>query len=208
MFTGIIRCPSAVSAAKHHSGGLELRVKRRAAFGPLRAGDSIAVNGVCLTVKAKSAKEIVFDVVPETLARSTLGALRKGEPVNLEASLRLGDSLGGHLVYGHVDATAKILRRQPEGQGYRLWLRSPGRLKRFIVEKGYVALDGVSLTIAAVGGGRFAVVLVPETIKRTTLGRKTTGRSLNMEVDPIARYVAEQLANRFNDGDQPKGNAT
>ncbi len=151
--------------------------------------DSIAINGVCLTAVAVDAASITFDVVPETVARSTFGGLRAEAPVNLELSLRLGDRLGGHLVYGHVDATAQILDKDREGQGHRLTIGTPSSIGALIVEKGYVAIDGVSLTVASVSAGRFSIALIPETSKRTTLGTKGVGDRVNVEVDPVARYA-------------------
>ncbi|MBD5635542.1 MAG: riboflavin synthase, partial [Candidatus Eremiobacteraeota bacterium] len=130
-----------------------------------------------------------FDVVPETLERSALGALAAGSPVNVELSLRLGDRLGGHLVYGHVDATSRILAKAPEGQGHRLVVELPPALAPYIVEKGYVAVDGTSLTVAAVRGGAFEIALIPETSARTTFGTKVVGDPVNLEIDPIARYA-------------------
>jgi len=159
-------------------------------------GDSIAVNGVCLTVAAHAGTVLDFDVIPETLARSNLGQLSAGADVNLESSLKVGDRLDGHLVYGHIDATAAIIRIEPEGQGVRMWCATPASIAPLVCEKGYVALDGISLTVAAVDGGDFAVALIPETLKRTTLGRKRPGDVLNIEADPVARYVASVLGNR------------
>jgi riboflavin synthase len=156
--------------------------------------DSIAVNGVCLTAVTVGDGTIAFDIVPETVRRSTFGALRAGDPVNLELSLRLGDRLGGHLVYGHVDATAQILDKRPEGQGHWLTIATPPSIESFIVEKGYVAVDGVSLTVASVAGGRFTIALIPETSKRTTLGTKGAGARVNLEVDPVARYAQAAIA--------------
>ncbi|MBC5805590.1 MAG: riboflavin synthase [Candidatus Eremiobacter antarcticus] len=207
MFSGIIRHAATVvrvsdtaAAPAHASGanetarahGLRLQLEMSGDFPAVRTGDSVAVNGVCLTVTShgEAARTLCFDVVPETVRRSNLATLVSGDIVNVEPSLRLGDQLGGQFVYGHVDATTQIAANEPEGQGFRLWCALPSGLKSLIVEKGYVALDGVSLTIAAVEGGRFAVALVPETLKRTTLGRKTAGASVNIEADPIARYVA------------------
>jgi riboflavin synthase len=151
--------------------------------------DSIAVNGVCLTAVDVDSRVITFDVVPETVMRSTFGTLAAGDAVNLELSLRLGDRLGGHLVYGHVDATAAILAKEVEGQGHRLTVATPSSIQSFIVEKGYVTLDGVSLTVASVASGRFTIALIPETSKRTTLGRKGAADRVNLEVDPVARYA-------------------
>jgi riboflavin synthase len=126
--------------------------------------------------------------------RSTFGALASDDPVNLELSLRLGDRLGGHLVYGHVDSTARILAKQPEGQGHRLTIATPASIALFIVEKGYVAVDGVSLTVASVAPGLFTIALIPETLKRTTLGTKGAGAAVNLEVDPVARYAQAAVA--------------
>ncbi len=195
MFTGLIFNLAAVKRVTPSKGGIELTVEKPEHLHGIVEGDSIAINGVCLTV-TKSHAELAFDVIPETLARSNFGTLKVGDLVNLEPSLRLGDQVGGHMVYGHVDATTQILRKDSEGQGYRLWCATPRGLERLIVEKGYVSLDGVSLTVAEVEAQRFAVALIPETLKRTTLGRKDVGLSLNIEVDPVARYVAAQLEHR------------
>ena len=150
--------------------------------------DSIAVNGVCLTATSVSGNLISFDVIPETLARSTLGTLNVGDKVNLEYSLRIGDRMGGHFVYGHVDANAAILSRRAEGQGERLRIERPRTLAHMIVEKAFIAVDGVSVTVAAVGDGWFELALIPETLSRTTLGDREQTR-VNLEVDPIARYA-------------------
>ena len=159
-------------------------------------GDSINVSGACLTVAAREGDRIIFDVVPETIGRSTLGALRPGDRVNLEASLRIGDALGGHFVYGHVDATSRIASKVSEGQGYRIRCDVPPGLGPMIVEKAFVALDGVSLTVAKTSDGAFEVALIPETLGRTTFGDKEPGASVNVEVDPIARYVASIIEHR------------
>jgi riboflavin synthase len=156
--------------------------------------DSIAVNGVCLTVTRVDTATMSFDVVPETLRRTGLGALHAGDPVNIELSLRLGDRLGGHLVYGHVDAETAIIAKEPEGQGVRLTLALPSALAPYIVEKGYITVDGTSLTVASVAAARFTIALIPETLARTTLGTKDTGASVNLEIDPIARYAYGAVA--------------
>lgn len=191
MFSGLIAHRGTVRrVTPDPRGGARLEISAAEAISEgVAAKDSIAVNGVCLTVVAFDAQTVAFDVVPETLARSALGALGPGDPVNLELSLRLGDRLGGHLVYGHVDATAAILAKEPEGQGFRLTLERPAALVPFIVEKGYVAVDGVSLTVASVSGARFDIALIPETAARTTLGPKGVGDLVNLEIDPIARYA-------------------
>jgi len=196
MFTGLIAHLGIVAQSLPDRGGNRLTLECADLARASAPGDSIAVNGVCLTVASVSGGRLEFDVVPETLQRSDLGALVPGDAVNLEPSLRLGDALGGHLVYGHVDATTRIEAKQAEGPGYRLWFAVPPGLEAMVVEKGFVALDGVSLTVAERTGSRFAVALVPETLARTTFGRKSAGGPVNLEVDPIARYVAALLAER------------
>jgi riboflavin synthase len=151
--------------------------------------DSIAVNGVCLTVTQIHHDRVTFDVVPETMERSTLGALSPRDLANVEYSLRIGDRMGGHFVYGHVDATAQVLARTPEGQGERIRIERPQALAPMIAEKAFIAIDGVSLTVAAVGEGWFEIALIPETLQRTTLGERPVGSRVNLEVDPLARYA-------------------
>lgn len=151
--------------------------------------DSIAIDGVCLTVTAKDGKLLSFDVIPETLARSTLGERCKDDRVNVEYALRAGDRIGGHYVYGHVDTSASVISRNPEGQGERVRFERPPELVPMLVEKAFVAIDGVSLTIAAARDEWFEIALIPETLARTTLGARPAGSRVNVEVDPIARYV-------------------
>jgi len=191
MFSGLIAYRGRVEElARDPRGGVRLTVVAPEAIADgVAVKDSIAVNGVCLTVVAFDARALHFDVVPETVARTTLADLAPGNPVNLELSLRLGDRLGGHLVYGHVDATARIREKRPEGQGHRLAIEAPPALRRYIVEKGYVAVDGVSLTVARAEGEVFEIALIPETFARTTLGPKGAGARVNLEIDPIARYA-------------------
>ena len=191
MFSGLIAYLGRVAALERDPrGGVRLRIEAPGAIADgVAVKDSIAVGGVCLTVVAFDAQTIDFDVVPETLERSALGALARGAPVNIELSLRLGDRLGGHLVYGHVDATARIVAKVPEGQGHRLTVETPPPMAPYVVEKGYVAVDGVSLTVAAAHDGRFEIALIPETSARTTLGTKGPGDPVNLEIDPIARYA-------------------
>lgn len=185
-----------MTGVQSQDGGLRLSVDIVRLDRAPAAGDSIAVNGVCLTVVARRDRMFEFDVIPETLARSNLGSLSVGAAVNIEPSLRVGDSLDGHLVYGHVDATTRIESIEVEGQGARMWCITPAVVTPLIGLKGYVALEGVSLTVAAIEAGRFAVALIPETLKRTSLGRKQPGDLLNIEADPVARYVATVLGNR------------
>jgi riboflavin synthase len=201
MFSGLIAYQGRVAAVERDPrGGLRMRIEAPAIAAEAAPKDSIAVDGVCLTVVECDARSMSFDVVPESLDRSTLGALQPGDTVNLELSLRLGDRLGGHLVYGHVDATALIEAKVAEGQGHRLRVTMPAALTAYIVEKGNVALDGVSLTVAAASAESFEIALIPETTARTTLGRKSTGDAVNLEIDPIARYTAAAVAAYRSDG--------
>ncbi len=196
MFSGLIAYLGTVAALERDArGGVRLRVEAPGAVADgVDPKDSIAISGVCLTVTEHDATSFWFDVVPETLDRSALGALVVGSHVNVELSLRLGDRLGGHLVYGHVDATARIVDKIVEGQGHRLSVEIPETLVPYIVEKGYVAVDGVSLTVAATRAGHFEIALIPETSARTTLGTKDTGDTVNLEIDPIARYALAAIA--------------
>lgn len=195
MFSGVIAYRGEVLALDAGDGGgasLRLRCEGTGRERPA-AGDSIAVDGVCLTVTAADGDVLTFDVVPETLARSTLGERRPGDTVNLEYSLRAGDRMGGHFVYGHVDTAAKVLARAPEGRGERVRVERPATIAFAITEKAFVAVDGVSLTVAAAGDEWFEIALIPETLARTTLGSRAAGSRVNLEADPLARYVAAAL---------------
>jgi len=205
VFSGLISHLGTVAAIdRDPRGGVRLRIEAPEAVAEgVAPKDSIAICGVCLTVVEHDDRSMSFDVVPETLDRSVLGALVPGSPVNVELSLRLGDRLGGHLVYGHVDATARILAKEPEGQGHRLRVSAPSSLVPFLVEKGYVAVDGVSLTIAAECDGGFEIALIPETSARTTLGPKGPGDLVNLEIDPIARYALGAVARYDRRGGAP-----
>jgi riboflavin synthase len=191
MFSGLIAHDGRVAAIDGDARrGMTLVVESPDAIAAgVAAGDSVAINGACLTVVAFDARTMRFDVVPETVARTGFDALRAGQRVNVELSLRVGDRLGGHLVYGHVDANASILAKDAEGQGFRLHVVLPDALAPFIVEKGYVAIDGVSLTVASVTQEAFTIALIPETARRTTLGEKGPGDRVNIEIDPVARYA-------------------
>jgi riboflavin synthase len=191
MFSGLVEYRGTVVAlAPREEGGATLRLRCEGVAGERpEVKDSIAVNGVCLTATSIDGDVVSFDVVPETLARSSLGPLRPGSRVNVEYSLRIGDRMGGHFVYGHVDATAAVLSRVAEGQGERVRIERPSSLAPMIAEKAFVAVDGVSLTVAAIGEGWFELALIPETLARTTLGECKPGALVNLEVDPMARYA-------------------
>ncbi|MEA2721606.1 MAG: riboflavin synthase [Candidatus Eremiobacteraeota bacterium] len=191
MFSGLIAHDGRVASVEGDARrGMTLTVEAPDAIAAgVALGDSVAVNGACLTVVAFDARTMRFDVVPETVARTGFETLRAGDRLNVELSLRVGDRLGGHLVYGHVDASASILAKDPEGQGFRLHVVLPDAMASLIVEKGYVAVDGVSLTVASVTPDRFTIALIPETARRTTLGTKRPGDRVNLEADPVARYA-------------------
>lgn len=199
MFTGIIQAVGTVRALEPRGGDLRFVVDAsglaaRVDAARLAEGESVAVNGACLTVIAPRAGELSFDVSRESLDRTTLGALAAGSRVNLEAALRLGDPLGGHLVSGHVDGRAVVRDISRDARSLRVVVEAPADLAGFIAPKGSVALDGVSLTVNRVEGTRFDVNLIPHTVAETTFGDLAPGRELNLEIDTIARYVARMLA--------------
>lgn len=182
MFTGIVRERARVSS--FDDGRLVIATSVEAAI-----GDSVAIDGVCLTVVAGGAATLGFDVVPETLARSTLGGLADGAIVNVEPALRVGDQLGGHVVQGHVDGVGTVRSVDAEGRGRRVWIEAPPAVLRYCVEKGSVTVAGVSLTVAAFDATAFAVALVPHTLDETTLGTLVEGDEVNLEADVLAKYV-------------------
>jgi riboflavin synthase len=191
MFSGIISFNGVIEDVTPASkDGIRLRVRcENASDEDVEPKDSVAINGVCLTVTAIDHNVIDFDVVPETLARSALRNAMKGESVNVEYALRAGDRIGGHFVYGHVDAASEVISRKGEGQGKRLRIALPPQLRPYVREKGFLSVDGVSVTVAAVGDAWFEIALIPETMRRTTLGRRAPGDLVNLEIDPIARYA-------------------
>ncbi|MGC3996202.1 MAG: riboflavin synthase [Anaeromyxobacter sp.] len=195
MFTGLIADMGVVERITPRQGGARLTLRpQRLPVDELKLGESVCCSGACLTVVERGAGLASFDAVPETLARTTLGSWRPGTRVNLERALALGDRLDGHLVQGHVDGVAALLRRVPEGQGVRLTFALPPELAPLVAEKGSIAVDGISLTVAAAGRDRFDVALIPETLARTTLADAGPGTKVNLEVDVIARHVARLQA--------------
>lgn len=192
MFSGLIGSTGIVLASTPlPDGGVRLRLRcENASEEEVEPKDSIAVDGVCLTAVEVDHNIIDFDVIPETLARSNLASLREGDRVNVEYSLRLGDRIGGHFVYGHVDATGVVRSRTAEGQGERMRIELPAALRPLICEKAFVSVDGVSVTVAAAGDDWFELALIPETLRRTTLERRQPGDRVNLEADPLARYAA------------------
>lgn len=193
MFTGIVSEIGEVTKVSRRNGSLQLAVRAPRSARELSVGDSIAVNGVCLTATRRSRRDFNAQVVSETLARTSLGVLEHGDPVNLELPARLVDRLGGHLVQGHVDALGTVTKIEDEGSARRVWIAAPPRIERYLVEKGSVTVDGVSLTISALEEKGFEVALIPHTLKTTTLGRAQVGTEFNIEVDVIAKYVERLL---------------
>jgi riboflavin synthase len=188
VFTGLIADLGSVEAVERDGDGAALRIRTRLA-GELAGGDSVAVNGVCLTATAVDAEGFRTEAMPETLARSSLGSLRAGAPVNLELAMRASDRLGGHIVQGHVDGTGTVAAVTAEGISRILEIDADPELVRYLVEKGSVAVDGVSLTVSALRDDGFAVSLIPETLARTTLGALGAGDAVNIEVDVLAKHV-------------------
>jgi len=198
MFTGIIEKMERVLAVADAAG--QSRLTLTVPWTDLRPGESIAVNGCCLTISRLTAGEMDFDVVPQTLSRTNLGSLRPGDEVHVERSLRMCDRLDGHIVQGHIDAAVELLAREDGGQESRLTLQTPPELGRFIVPQGSVALDGVSLTVAAANPSSFQVALIPTTLARTTLGRRPIGWRFNLEADIVSKTIIFWLERQANMG--------
>ncbi len=198
MFTGIITDLGRVRRLRRDVG-LQLTIATAFATEEIALGASIACSGPCLTVVAVEPGAFSVEASVETLACSTLGDWIEGGPVNLERALRLGDELGGHLVSGHIDEVARLVERRPEGDSVRFTIEAPAELMRYIAPKGSVALDGVSLTVNEVEDSRFGVNLIPYTLAHTSLGNAAPGQRMNLEIDPIARYVARLLGPRADE---------
>ena len=197
MFTGIVTDVGRVRAVQRPPEGEvgDLRFVFETSYDPqtLDVGASICCSGVCLTVVGTHASGFAVDVSAETLSKTTLGDLNEGSPVNLERSLRMGDELGGHLVYGHVDALAEVVEAYQEGDSWRYLFEVPQALAKYVAPKGSIALDGVSLTVNEVEGNRFGVNVIPHTRSVTTFAEHAAGSRVNCEIDMLARYVARML---------------
>ena len=188
MFTGLIADIGTVASAERGEGGARFRIETALAS-ELAEGDSIAVNGVCLTATAVDGGAFEADVMNQTLEMTSLGPLGDGDRVNLELALRAADRLGGHVVQGHVDGTGAVAAVREDGIAKRVEIEVPSEFRRYVVERGSVAIDGVSLTVAALTDRGFEVALIPETLERTNLGSAEPGRVVNVELDIVARYV-------------------
>ena len=201
MFTGLIETIGTIKGISRRGGGLRLAVD----VGPdlaadARIGDSVSVNGACLTVAAKAGNVLHFDVVPESAEHTNLGLLTSGGKVNLERPLSLGDRLGGHIVQGHVDGIGTVERIDERGDSIEMEISASPEMLRYVVVKGSVAVDGVSLTVAGVGERSFRVALIPTTLKETTLGPRKSGDKVNIETDVLAKYV-EKLSGAGSSGE-------
>jgi riboflavin synthase len=193
VFTGLVREVGVVASVDGDGDGIRVEVEAPEIARSARIGDSVAINGVCLTAVTVSDARLAFDAVPETLARTSLEQLAPGARVNLEPALRAGDALGGHYVQGHVDGVGTIRSVEAEGDGRRVWIDAPPAILRYAVDKGSIAVQGTSLTVADIDNGGFAVALVPHTLVATTLGDAAAGDTVNLEVDVLAKYVERLL---------------
>ncbi|GAA5034878.1 riboflavin synthase [Streptomyces siamensis] len=202
MFTGIVEELGEVTAVEILDDASRFRLRGPVVTQGAQHGDSIAVNGVCLTVVEHEGDEFTADVMAETLNRSSLGALAVGSRVNLERPMAVGERLGGHIVQGHVDGTGSIIERKPSDNWEIVKISLPADLSRYVVEKGSITVDGISLTVVDAGPDHFTVSLIPTTLDLTTLGHKQPGDPVNLEVDVIAKYVERLLGGR---GDQSAG---
>jgi riboflavin synthase len=194
MFTGLVQSLATVRELRAEGPGVRLTITDESLAQRAKIGDSIAINGCCLTVVEVAGAAMSFEAGAETLSRTNLGKLQPGATVNLESSLRLGDDLGGHLVAGHVDAVGRLARRQDDAQWSTMWFSVPGDLTRQMAAKGSIAIDGVSLTLVDVTRDSFSVALIPHTLRVTTLGCLKPGGEVNLETDLLAKYVERQLA--------------
>jgi riboflavin synthase len=195
MFTGLVQGVGRVAEMEHSDAGARLRIETPL-VAELRDGDSIAVNGVCLSAAALRDGSFVADAMNETLSRTSLGGLGPGAEVNLELPLRAGDRLGGHMVQGHVDGVGEIVEVAPDGFARRIRIEAPPEVLRYVIEKGSIAVDGASLTVADLDGRSFTVSLIPETLQRTNLGHAGPGHRVNLEVDVLAKYVEKLMGAR------------
>lgn len=194
MFTGIVRERGRVAAIEGGAEGVRLELEAPWTARGVAVGDSVAIDGLCLTVVRVGGGRIAFDAVPETLRRTAVGSLEPGAEVNLEPALRAGDPLGGHYVQGHVDGVGCVRSVEPEGEGLRVWIEAPPAVLRLCVEKGSIAVGGVSLTVADLADDAFAVALIPHTLAETTFASLEPGRLVNLEADVLGKYVDRLLA--------------
>ncbi len=200
MFTGIVEEMGSVKSLRREGGAARLSIAASTVLDGSALGDSICVNGVCLTVVEMGTAEFSADVAVETLKVTNLGDLTVGARVNLERALQLSARIGGHLVSGHVDAVGRIREKRAEGNGWRIFVDTPDAVSRYVIKKGSIAVDGISLTVADVDPKGFSIAMIPHTAKLTTLGLKSAGDTVNLEADIIGKYVERLLAGRIEGG--------
>ena len=200
MFTGIVEEMGNVKAQRRDAGVSRITISAAAVLDNTAIGDSISVNGVCLTVVDIGKNEFSADVAVETLKVTNLGDLIIGTKVNLERALQLSARIGGHLVSGHIDAVGRIREKREEGNGWRIFIDAPETLLRYVIKKGSIAIDGISLTVADVDKAGFSIAMIPHTAKLTTLGFKSAGDSVNLESDLIGKYIERLLSGRMESG--------
>ncbi len=197
MFTGIVQGVGTVTASEQGGEVTELTIRlpeQRGASSDLEVGGSVALDGVCLTATSVNGDSVTFDLVQETLRRTTLGARSVGSRVNVERAMRYGDEVGGHLLSGHVIATAEVASAESSAETAELFIRAPSELAPYIIEKGFIAVDGISLTIGEVDGdGGFSLHIIPETLRQTTLGSKVEGNRVNIEIDSMTQVMVESV---------------
>ena len=198
MFTGIVEEVGVVAKIS----GNAMTVRASKVTGDLKLGDSIAVNGACLTAVSCGRNEFSVDLTPETMRRTSLGQLSVGRPVNLERALLASDRMGGHIVQGHVDGTGRVMSTKPEGDSIIFRIRVPKRLHRYIVEKGFVAVDGISLTVVKRGASSFTMAVIPYTLNNTNLASLSVGDRVNLEADILAKYIESLLDRSSGAGDK------
>jgi len=194
MFSGIIEELGRVRSIQPVGEAVRLTIEATEVPRDVRISDSVAVNGVCLTVTDVEPTSVSFDVIPETLSKTSIGRLVIGSPVNLERALRVGDRLGGHFVQGHVDATGEVIAVYTEGEWYMITVRAPEEVRPYLIPHGSISIDGVSLTVARLSGDEFSVALIPHTLKLTNLGDKKPGDIVNLEGDMIGKYVVSLIS--------------
>ena len=194
MFSGIVESIGRVRKVEGGAGGVRLSFEAREVMAGARLGDSVSVDGACLTVVGFDEEGFEVDLAPETLRRTTLGELRPGSRCNLERAMALGDRLGGHLVTGHIDGVGAVSGRRPEGDSHWITVTAPEEVMRYIVQKGSVAVDGISLTVAACDAETFSVAVIPHTAEQTTLLEKEVGSNVNLEADLVGKYVEKLFA--------------
>ncbi len=193
MFTGIIEEIGSIISSNLTGGSGELRIEASLTLQGCKLGDSIAVNGVCLTATRIAGRELTFDVSAETLRRSNLGTLKRGDQVNLERAMAADGRFGGHMVSGHIDGTGTLKTRRQEGNAIIFSFSVPPAIAHYLIEKGSIAIDGISLTITTLTGDSFSVAVIPHSLKQTTLGSKRTGEVVNLENDLVAKYIEKLL---------------